>query len=47
LEKGVLKKGDFGEVTIPQLLRIRPWLIILPLCVVIIGLLAWLESAGL
>jgi hypothetical protein len=47
LENGLLKKGDFGDVTIPGLLHIRPWLVIVPFCAVIIGLLACLESAGL
>ncbi|MFX4262343.1 YeeE/YedE thiosulfate transporter family protein [Pelotomaculum propionicicum] len=47
LEKGILKKGDFGAITVPQLLHVNPWLVIVPLCAVIIGLLAWLESAGL
>ncbi len=47
LEKGILKKGDFGRITIPQLFKVNPWLVIIPLCAAIIGLLSWLESAGL
>lgn len=47
LEKGILKKGDFGNITVPQLLQVNPWLVIVPLCAAIAGLLAWLESAGL
>jgi hypothetical protein len=47
LEKGVMKIGDFGETTVPQVLHVSPPLVIVPLCGVIIGLLFWLESMGL
>lgn len=47
LEKGILKKGDFGKITIPELLHVNPWLVIVPLCAVMAGLLFWLERAGL
>lgn len=47
LGKGVFKKGDFGEVTIPQVMHVCQPLVIVPLCAVIIGLLFWLESIGL
>ncbi len=47
LEKGVLKIGDFGEKTIPQAMHVSPWLVIVPFCAVITGLLFWLESIGL
>jgi uncharacterized protein len=47
LEKGVMKIGDFGETTIPQVMRVSPPLVIVPLCAAIIWLLFWLESIGL
>ncbi|MEE4311398.1 MAG: YeeE/YedE thiosulfate transporter family protein [candidate division KSB1 bacterium] len=47
LNKSILKWGDFGEITLPQLLKVNPWVIILPLAVAIIAFLMWLESAGL
>lgn len=47
LEKGILKKGDFGKITIPELLHVNPWLVIAPLCAAMAGLLFWLERAGL
>ena len=47
LEKIVLKKGDIGTVTVPELLKINPWRIITPFCLIIIILLIWLEKAGL
>lgn len=47
LEKGIMRIGDFGETTIPQVIHVRPPLVIVPLCAVIIGVLYWLESIGL
>jgi uncharacterized membrane protein YedE/YeeE len=47
LEKTILSKGDFGELTWPQLLKVNPWWIIFPLSVGIIFLLLWIEKSGL
>jgi hypothetical protein len=47
LDKGILRKGDFGDVTLPQLLKVNPWWIILPITLGIVGLLYWLETSGL
>jgi hypothetical protein len=47
LENGILKKGEFGEITIPQLFNVNPWLVIIPLCAALIGLLSWLERGSL
>jgi hypothetical protein len=47
LEKGVMKIGDFGETTIPQVMHVSPPLVIVPFCAVIIWLLFWLERIGL
>ncbi len=46
LEKRVLKKGYFGELTLPQLLKVSEWMIIVPLCIMIILLFAFLEKSG-
>ena len=46
LEK-VLQKGWFGEITFPELFKVNPWLVILPLCLLIIIFFYWLESLGL
>jgi hypothetical protein len=43
----VLEKGDFGDITLPQALRVSPWLVIIPLALLLVGLLYWLERAGL
>ena len=47
LEKRILKKGYFGELTLPQLLNVGEWTIIIPLSVLIILLFVFLEKAGL
>jgi uncharacterized protein len=46
LEK-FLKLGWFGEITLPEYLRINSWLVIIPLCLLIIFLLYIIESIGL
>jgi len=47
LEKKILNKGYFGEITLPQLLKVGHWWLIVPISIGIIGLLWWIESAGL
>lgn len=45
--EGFLKKGWFGEITIPEYLKVNPWVVIIPLCALIIFLLYELELTGL
>jgi uncharacterized membrane protein YedE/YeeE len=47
LEKSILRKGDFGELTWPQLIRVNPWLMIVPVAIGIIAILLWIEKSGL
>jgi len=47
LERAVLVKGDFGDVTLPRLLKVNPWFIIVPVSIVIIVLLFLIEKANL
>ncbi|MFW6149781.1 MAG: YeeE/YedE thiosulfate transporter family protein [Atribacterota bacterium] len=46
LEK-FLKIGWFGEITIPEYLKVNPWIVIVPLCLLIIFFLFMIESVGL
>jgi uncharacterized protein len=46
LENGILKKGFFGELTLPQLLKTGEWTIIIPLCIMILSLFIFLEKSG-
>lgn len=47
LQRSILSKGDFGEITIPRLLKINEWFIIIPLTALLILFLIWVESQGL
>jgi len=47
LDKAILSKGHFGEMTWPQLLNVNPWLIIIPVAIGMIALLFWIEKTGL
>lgn len=47
LERGMLRRGDFGELTFPQLFGVNPWVVVAPAAVLIAGLLVWMEKAGL
>ena len=45
LKDGILKKGDFGDITIPRLLKVNEWEVIIPAVALIILLLFWIEKA--
>lgn len=47
LEKTILNRGYFGEITWPELFRVSPWGIIIPITVGVLLLLYWIESSGL
>ncbi|MGO9376985.1 MAG: YeeE/YedE thiosulfate transporter family protein [Dissulfurispiraceae bacterium] len=47
LKSGILKKGDFGNITLPQLFKVNEWVVVIPIAVLILLLLIWLEHAGL
>ncbi|MBN1956071.1 MAG: YeeE/YedE family protein [Anaerolineae bacterium] len=47
LRKGILKKGNFDSLTLPRLLKVNDWVVIVPLSALIVLLLHLLERAGL
>jgi hypothetical protein len=47
LSASILNKGSFGSPTLPEVLKICPWRVILVVEVCVIGLFFWLESQGL
>jgi hypothetical protein len=47
LARTILDRGDFGPLTFPELLRVNPWVVIVPLTAALIGFLFWLERTGL
>jgi uncharacterized protein len=46
LRSGILKKGDFGDLTLPKLFKVNDWLVVIPVAVLILALLVWIERAG-
>lgn len=46
LEAGVLRVGHFGELTLPELLRVNRWVVVVPVAALLVGLLVWMERAG-
>lgn len=47
LERRVLNKGTFGSVTLPELLKVNPWGVVVPVAAVLVALLIAIELAGL
>jgi hypothetical protein len=47
LKQVILDKGDFGDMTLPRLFKVNDWVVVVPVSVLIVILLAWIESAGL
>src|SRR4030042_5502931 len=46
LEKKILSKGDFGDLTFPKWFKGNHWALIIPLAAGIIALLIWIETSG-
>ncbi|MFN2396705.1 MAG: hypothetical protein ABR597_13570 [Bacteroidales bacterium] len=46
LKDGILKMGDFGDITISRLLKVNDWVLVVPAVALIVLLLYWIESAG-
>ena len=46
-QRVILSKGDFGELTIPQLLKVNAWIIVIPAAILLTTLLLLMERAGL
>jgi len=47
LEKGILHLGDFGDLTFPRLFKVNEWVIVIPVVILVLSLLFWIEKAGL
>ena len=45
LDASILHKGNFGDVTLPQLLKVNPWTVVIPAVMILSGLLVWIEKA--
>jgi uncharacterized protein len=47
LRSGVLLWGDFGNITLPDVLKVNDWLVVIPASAILVLLMVWLEVAGL
>jgi hypothetical protein len=47
LQGTIMKRGDFGDLTLPRLLRVNHWVVVIPVAAGLIALLVWMERAGL
>ncbi len=47
LNRNILDKGDFGGMTLPGLFKVNDWVVVVPVSVLIVILLVWIEKAGL
>jgi hypothetical protein len=47
LEASLLHKGDFGELTLPRLLKVNAWTVVVPAAVALAALLLIFEKIGL
>ena len=47
LHQAILRKGDFGEMTFPRLLKVNPWVIVIPVAAGLFFLLLWMERSGI
>jgi uncharacterized protein len=46
LRTGILAKGEFGDATFPKLLKVNDWVVVIPVAVLILALLIWMETSG-
>jgi hypothetical protein len=46
LNEKILNKGYFGDITLPQLLKVNTWVVVFPAVALILGLLFFLEKTG-
>jgi len=46
LKEGILMKGNFGNITLPQVFKVNNWIIIIPLAILIMLIFYLLEASG-
>ncbi len=44
LQQTILSKGDFGDVTLPELLKVNPWIVVMPAAALLTAILWLLEG---
>lgn len=43
IQDNLLKVGDYGKLTLPTVLGVNPWLIIVPFALVVSVVLLWMD----
>lgn len=46
LKDGILKKGFFGDITLPGLLKVNDWVVVVPAVALMVLMMFWMERAG-
>ena len=44
VQNDFLKLGDYGKLTIPTLLGVDPWIVIIPFATIVVGILYWMDE---
>lgn len=44
IQNDFLKLGDYGKLTIPTLLGVDPWIVIIPFATIVLGILYWMDE---
>ena len=44
VQNDFLKLGDYGKLTIPTLLGVDPWIVIIPFATIVLGILYWMDE---
>ncbi len=47
IKEGILKKGDFGDITLPRLVKASDWAVIVPLSIILTAAMYLFEKTGL
>ena len=44
IENNLLKLGDYGKLTLPTVLGVNPWIVIVPFTIIVSGILLWMDQ---
>jgi len=47
IKDNILQRGSYGDMTLPKLLKVNDWIIVVPVALFIVLLLVWMERSGL
>lgn len=47
IKDNLLKIGSYGDITIPKLFKVNDWIVVIPVAILIVVLLVWIENSGL